>query len=199
MPRFVPLVTSMQYRSPKTRVHSFIPRLVLAINLPILKIMGTRVINRITTWNLRIGMVVCPTKKPHQVPVVTVDLNDAGVVHIIEVTQQRRIISLPLRICVLGTAKSRYQNGDCQQRNDCRYSKYQSSSHASQKTSAITESRCRPSTSHQSIDSTVLLREKHKVRLRRFELPRDYLPLGPQPSASANSATAAGQHTVYEH
>ena len=29
------------------------------------------------------------------------------------------------------------------------------------------------------------------MRLRRFELPRDYLPLGPQPSASANSATAA--------
>ena len=32
---------------------------------------------------------------------------------------------------------------------------------------------------------------KRKMRTRRFELPRDYLPLGPQPSASANSATSA--------
>ena len=47
------------------------------------------------------------------------------------------------------------------------------------------------SASNQNVNQKLFLREKHKVRLRRFELPRDYLPLGPQPSASANSAIPA--------
>ena len=45
-------------------------------------------------------------------------------------------------------------------------------------------SHCRPSASNQRADSTLFLRTKRKVRLRRFELPRDYLPLGPQPSGT---------------
>ena len=45
---------------------------------------------------------------------------------------------------------------------------------------------CRRQGNNQSIDSTEFLREKHKVRLRRFELPRDYLPLGPQNILSIN-------------
>ncbi len=58
---------------------------------------------------------------------------------------------------------------------------------------------CRPSASNQRADSTVFLRVKRKVRIRRFELPRDYLPLGPQPSASASSAISAEtEKLVYE-
>ena len=49
---------------------------------------------------------------------------------------------------------------------------------------------CQPLAGHQKTDS-VFCRVKQQVRMRGFEPPRDYLPLGPQPSASANSATSA--------
>ena len=39
--------------------------------------------------------------------------------------------------------------------------------------------------------ATALMSQNSKVRARGFEPPRDYLPQGPQPCASANSATPA--------
>jgi hypothetical protein len=52
-------------------------------------------------------------------------------------------------------------------------------------------SHCRPSADNKRADSTLFFHEKQTVRLSGFEPPRPKRTLGPQPSASANSATAA--------
>ena len=54
----------------------------------------------------------------------------------------------------------------------------------------ITQGRATGGSSHNILKNSGL-RGKNKMRMRGLEPPRDYLPLGPEPSASANSATSA--------